>query len=150
MPLSDGVRLGHINLEVTDLRRARRFYDRFLTVLGFPRIPSSDPYWLGYRRGRMTIWITVSRRRRITRKSPHVPTDGAKDPISDHIAFAAPSAKRVAELEAALRRKGLRPVYPTHKLRMASSWYTSSAWSDPDNNVLEVYAVTRRRPGIHG
>jgi len=145
MPLSDGVRLGHVNLEVTDLRRARRFYDRFLSVLGFPRIPPSDPYWLGYRKGRMTIWITVSRPRRVARKSPHVPTDGTKDPISDHIAFAAPSAKRVVELEVALRRKGFRPVYSTHQQQMASTWYTSNAWRDPDNNVLEIYAVTHRR-----
>jgi len=145
MPLSDGVRLGHINLEVSDLRKAQRFYDRFLSVLGFPRIPFGDRYWLGYNKGRMTIWITVSRPRRVVRKSPHVPTDGTKDPISDHIAFAAPSAKRVAELEAALRRKGFRPIYPTHKQRTAGGWYTSNAWKDPDDNVLEVYSA-RRRP----
>ena len=144
MRLSDGVRLGHVNLEVTDFRRARRFYDRFLPVLGFLRVPPDDPYWLGYRKGRTTLWITVSHPRRVVRGTPHVPTDGVKDPISDHIAFAAPSSKRVRQIEVALRLRGFRPVYPTAKQKTQGGWYTSNAWNDPDNNVLEIYAVTRR------
>lgn len=146
VPLSDGVRFGHVNIEVTDLGRARQFYDRFLSVLGFLRIPSDDPHWLGYRKGRMAIWLTVSRPARVARGTPHVPTDGVQDPISDHIAFVAPSPKRVAEIERALRRRGFTPVYPTERqTARGPSWYTSNAWSDPDNNVLEVYSVTRRR-----
>lgn len=146
MRLSDGVRLDHVNLEVTNLDRARRFYDRFLPVLGFPRIPSDDPYWLGYRKGRMALWITVSHPARVIRREPHVPTDGVKDPISDHIAFRAPSPERVAAIEKALRRRGFVPVYSTDKLAaFGPSWYTSNAWKDPDNNVLEIYSVTKRR-----
>ncbi len=145
MTLSDGVRLGHINVEVADLKRARRFYDRFLSVLGFPRIPPDDPHWLGYRKGRTTIWVTVSRPQRVVRRSPRVPTDGVKDPISDHIAFAAPSATRVGQIEAALRHQGFRPVYPTSRQGSPGGWYISNAWKDPDNNVLEIYAVTRRK-----
>ncbi len=143
--LSDRVRLGHINLEVSNLDRARRFYDRFLPVLGFLRIPPDDPYWLGYRKGLMTIWITVSRPARVKRSRPHTPTDGVKDPISDHIAFHAPSPKRVAAIEMALRRRGYVPVYSTDKLAAhGPAWYASNAWKDPDNNVLEVYSLTRR------
>lgn len=145
MALSDGVRLGHVNIEVTDLARARRFYDRFMPVLGFVRMSPSDRFWLGYRKGRVALWITVSRPRRVTRRSPHIPTDGVKDPISDHIAFHAPSSQRVFDLESALRRKGFRPVYSTSKQQAhGPSWYTSNAWSDPDKNVLEIYALTRR------
>lgn len=146
MSLSDGVRLGHVNLEVTDLERARLFYDQFLSVLGFPRTPPADPYWLSYRKGRIPLWITVSRPRRVARRPPHVPIDGGKDPISDHIAFEAASARRVGELEVALRRKGFRPVYPTVKQKTQGGGYTSNAWKDPDNNVLEIYSVTRRWP----
>ncbi|HYB79473.1 MAG TPA: VOC family protein [Thermoplasmata archaeon] len=146
MPLSEGVRLGHVNLEVSDLRRARQFYDRFLSVLGFRREMSNDPYWLGYRKGRTAIWVTVSRPPRVRRKAPHVPIDGVKDPISDHIAFAVPSGKRVADLEAALRRRGFRPVYSTDwQDAHGNRWYVSNAWRDPDNNVLEIYSLTRRR-----
>jgi len=145
MALSDGVRLGHVNIEVTDLPRARRFYDRFLPVLGFRRIQPFDRFWAGYRKGRIALWITVNRPRRVTHRAPHVPTDGIEDPISDHLGFCAPSSKRVAEIESALRKKGFRPVYPTAKQQAhGPTWYTSNAWRDPDNNVLEIYAVTRR------
>jgi hypothetical protein len=41
MALSDGVQLGHVNIEVTDLARARRFYDKFVPVLGFTYVPSA-------------------------------------------------------------------------------------------------------------
>lgn len=141
--LSDGVRFGHVNLEVSDLLQAGRFYDRFLPVLGFLRIPPSDPHWLGYRKGGTALWITVGRPKRVVRRAPHVPVDGVTDPISDHIAFQAPSAKRVAEIEAAFRRRGYEPVYATSKQATRGlGWYTSNAWNDPDNNVLEIYAVT--------
>lgn len=148
MPLSDGIRLAHVNLEVSNLARARRFYDRFLPVLGFVRVPHTDPAWLGYRKGATALWITVSHTRRTTRRAPHVPTDGISDPISDHIGFRAPSPKRVFEIETALRRLGFTPVYSTEKQTAhGPSWFTSNAWKDPDNNVLEISSLTpRRRP----
>ena len=145
MALSDGVHLGHVNIEVTDLARARRFYNKFLLVLGFRRISPGDPVWLGYRKGRTSLWVTVSHPKRVVRTTAHVPTDGIEDPISDHLGFRAPSSKRVSDLERALRDKGFKPVYPTSKQTAhGPTWYTSNAWSDPDNNVLEIYALTKR------
>jgi catechol 2,3-dioxygenase-like lactoylglutathione lyase family enzyme len=145
MALSDGVRLGHVNIEVTDLPAARRFYDGFLPVLGFTRMQPVDPLWLGYRKGRMALWITASRPTRVRRGTPHVPKDGIEDPISDHLGFRSPSSKRVFELERALRRRGFKPVYSTAKqIAHGPTWYTSNAWRDHDNNVLEIYALTKR------
>lgn len=42
MALADGVRLGHLHLEVTSPSKARRFYDRFLPVLGFTLVRPVD------------------------------------------------------------------------------------------------------------
>jgi hypothetical protein len=68
-----------------------------------------------------------------------------EDPISDHIGFRAPFSKRVADLEVALRRKGFKPVYATDRQPAhGRRWYTSNAWKDPDNNVLEIYSLTKR------
>ena len=142
---SQGLRLAHINLEVRDLERARRFHDRFLPILGFHRLPITDATWLGYRKGRMTLWFTVSRQRRTQLGRPHVPTTGAGDPISNHLGFRIPRAAQVHLIERALRRKGVAPVYGFSKVPTAGSTsYVSAAWRDPDNNVFEVYAVTRR------
>ncbi len=111
-------------------------------------MPDTGRYWLGYRKGRLAVWITVSRPARSRHASPHVPTDGRVDPISEHLAFAAPSAGRVFALEEALRRRGFRPVYATERQSTAGrSWYTSNAWTDPDHHVIEIYAVTRRPRG---
>jgi catechol 2,3-dioxygenase-like lactoylglutathione lyase family enzyme len=143
--LSDGVRLGHVNIEVSNLRVARRFCDRFLSVLGFTRIKQSDKFWLGYKKGPIALSITVSRPRRLRRSVPHVPTDGIRDPISDHLGFRAPSSRRVFALEKALRKKGFRPIYASTKQPTpGSTWYTSNPWKDLDNNVFEIYAITRR------
>jgi catechol 2,3-dioxygenase-like lactoylglutathione lyase family enzyme len=145
MARSSGIRLGHVNLEVTDLQSARRFYDRFFPVLGFSLILPVDRFWVGYRKGHTAIWLTATRPGRVVRRAPHVPIDGNKDPISDHLGFQAPSVRRVLEVERSLRRLGFRPVYSTDRQRTKGpTWYTSNAWRDPDNNVLEVYAVTRR------
>lgn len=137
--------LAHVNLEVVDLERARGFHDRFLPVLGFARLPITDAAWLGYRKGRMTLWLTVSRPRRTRLERPHVPTTGATDPISNHLGFRVPTAAGVRRIERALRKRGIAPVYATSKVPTAGrTWYVSAAWRDPDQNVFEVYAVTHR------
>ncbi|MCI4347641.1 MAG: hypothetical protein L3J97_03355 [Thermoplasmata archaeon] len=144
------VRLDHVNIEVTDLGRARRFHDRLLPILGFRRLPILDAAWLGYRSSSMTLWFTVSRPRRTFKGIPHVPTDGAKDPISDHLAFRVPTPRDVRDVERVLRGKNVKPVYGFDAVAaQGPSWYVSAAWRDPDNNVFEVYSVTRgeRRNG---
>ena len=140
------LRLEHVNLEVRNLQRARRFHDRFLPVLGFHRLSITDAAWLGYRRGRTTLWFTVSQPRRTRIVRPHVPTTGTIDPISNHLGFRVPRATHVTHIENALRKRGIAPVYGFSKVPTAGRmWYVSAAWRDPDNNVFEVYTVTRRR-----
>jgi catechol 2,3-dioxygenase-like lactoylglutathione lyase family enzyme len=143
----NGLRLQHVNLEVRNLQRARRFHDRLLPVLGFRRLPITDAAWLGYRRGRTTLWFTVIRPHRTRLGRPHVPTTGTTDPISNHLGFRVPRATQVAQIEDAMRKRGIVPVYGFSKVPTAGrTWYVSAAWRDPDNNVFEVYTVSRRRP----
>ncbi|MGI0130471.1 MAG: hypothetical protein ACREEC_10040, partial [Thermoplasmata archaeon] len=100
-----------MNIEATSLGRARRFYGRFLAALGFTAVRPTGKFRPGYREGRMTIWITATHPPRLSRGTPHVPTDGIRDPISDHLGSHAPCSKRVYELEAVLRRTGFERVY---------------------------------------
>lgn len=96
----------------------------------------------------MTLWFTVSRPRRTRLERPHVPTTGAADPISNHLGFRVPRATEVRAVERELRRLGIVPVYGFSKVPTAgNTWYVSAAWKDSDQNVFEVYAVTRRAPG---
>lgn len=145
MPLR--ARLAHVNLEVSQLERAVRFYQVLLGELGFRILPRTDPVWVGFRQGPTTIWLTESHPPRVARGPPRVPTSGAVDPISDHLGFRASSGKEVLAIERRLRRRGLRPVYATCRVPTAgSTWYVSNAWQDPDRNVMEVYASVPRRP----
>lgn len=145
MALSRGVRLGHVNLEVRDLDRARAFYDAFLGTLGFLRLPRTGPFWLGYRKGQVTVWITAGSPPRAKRAGPHVPTTGAADPISDHLGFYVPTVRQLRGLGTRLRRAGFRPVYPLSRVPTAGrTWYVSSAWQDADHNVMELYTVIPR------
>ncbi len=144
LDLTAPARLEHVNLEVRDLARARRFYDRFLPVIGYRRLPIPDAAWLGYRAGRTTLWITVSRPPRVRRERPHVPSTGQTDPISDHLGFRVRTVRDLRRIEGALRRRGLTPVYATDAVPTYRSWYVSCAFADPDRNVLEIYAVAPR------
>jgi catechol 2,3-dioxygenase-like lactoylglutathione lyase family enzyme len=149
MTRSRTVRLDHVNIEVESLARARQFHDRFLPVFGFRRLPSIDTGWLGYRSRALTLWFTATRPQRTVKGIPHVPVDGATDPISDHLAFHVTSMREIREIERFLRRKGISPVYGFDVVQTTGpTWYVSAAWRDPDNNVFEVYTVTRRPPKV--
>jgi len=138
-------------LEVSNLADARKFYDGFLTLLGFRKVPVRDRFWMGYRKEDMAIWITSSRPRRAIHQRPHIPTNGARDPISEHVGFWIPSMKQLQRLEEELEAKGYKAVYSLDKVPTGSpfsrwpSWYVSCAWSDEDNNVLELYTLARRK-----
>lgn len=150
MKAAHGVHLGHVNLEVSDLDRSRKFYDAFLTTLGFRRIPHTTALWVGYLKGRTRIWLTVETPRRAVRRAPRIPTKSGADWISDHLGFAVPTVRALARLERELQRKHLPQVYRLDRQRIdgfagspKGSYYISHAWRDPDNHVLELYTNTK-------
>lgn len=144
VPRGPGATLGHVNLEVTDLRTAERWYGVFCPAIGFRAVPVTDPWWRGFRRGTVTLWVTTNRPRRTHLRRPHVPGTGAADPISNHLGFRVKDVAALRRIERTLRAKGLTPVYGASMVPTAGqTLYVSSAWEDPDHNVMEVYTVTR-------
>ncbi|MCI4331024.1 MAG: hypothetical protein L3K19_04170 [Thermoplasmata archaeon] len=137
--------LGHVGIEVSDLSAARSYYDRFFSALGVRRIRATGPRWLAYRCAGSTLWLTESRPRRVRRRPPRVPRTDEDDPISDHLAFQVRTERAVDRVQAAMIRRGFRPIYPTERQATRGGlWYVSAAWTDPDGVVTEVYAVVRR------
>lgn len=139
-----------MNIEVSDLDDAGKFYDAFLTTLGFRRIPHTTKLWVGYHKGRTSIWITEEKPRRAVRKAPRIPTETGADWISDHLGFSVPTVRALAALERRMRKKHLKPVYRMTRQRIdgfagarKGTYYVSHAWRDSDNNVLELYTLTR-------
>jgi len=121
--------LDHISLGVTNLARARKFYDQALKPLGFRMfhaVPGS--YGYGPTKDQATFWVSVPfARRRKARPGP-----------GTHVAFAAGSRKAVdAFYRAAIKaggkdngKPGLRPVYHPN--------YYGAFVLDPEGHAIEA------------
>ncbi len=128
--------LHHVSLEVSDIARARFFYDRFLLPLGYRRF-ATDPTYLGYTDGALTLWLLKSHRPRVHRKAP----DGDEEVIAEHLAFRLPSPSAVTAREAELTRAEIYPFFRGEEHPEFSAGYFSASWVDPDGIVLELYAM---------
>ncbi len=119
--------LDHVTLGVSDLGRARMFYDRALATLGIVRLYADGDNFSGYGVGRKAFfWI------------------GKRDAVTtgSHVAFLAPDRAAVAAFhEAALAaggrdngRPGLRPQYRAD--------YYGAFVLDPDGHNIEAVCYT--------
>jgi catechol 2,3-dioxygenase-like lactoylglutathione lyase family enzyme len=119
--------INHVSIGVSDIAKARPFYDAVLRPLGYTRLSSGDTS-LGYGKERVVLWIGRT-------KSPI-----KADPASGlHFCFDAPNRKSVdAFHQAALQsggrdngKPGLRPDYGEN--------YYAAFVIDPDGYRLEAY-----------
>ena len=119
--------LDHVTLGVSDLGRARMFYDRALATLGIVRLYADGDNFSGYGVGRKAFfWI------------------GKRDAVTtgSHVAFLAPDRAAVAAfhdeaLSAGGRdngRPGLRPQYRAD--------YYGAFVLDPDGHNIEAVCYT--------
>jgi len=117
----------HVSIGVSDLERARKFYDAALEPLGYTRLSTSDK-WLGYGAEQPQLWIKLAER-------PVVP-----DMESGlHFCFVADSeegvrgfhAKGIANGGTDNGEPGIRPEY--------ASFYYAAFVIDPDGYRLEAF-----------
>jgi catechol 2,3-dioxygenase-like lactoylglutathione lyase family enzyme len=132
--------LRHVSLEVADIARAEWFYDRFLGRLGHKRFVR-DAGYLGYTDGTLTLWLIHTRAPRVRRRPP----TGDEEVIADHLAFEVGSAGAVQALEVALEREEIYPTFRGAERPEFRPGYYSAVWADPDQTVLEVYAIETAR-----
>lgn len=128
--------LRHISLEVRDLVRAEWFYDRFLGELGFRRFVRESNY-LAYTNGDLTVWLLRTLAPRVHRSPPR----GDEEVVADHLAFEVKTPDEVRALESALTRAELYPFFKGEEHPEFRPGYFSAIWTDPDQAVLEVYAI---------
>ncbi len=139
-----GAVLKHVSLEVSDVARTEWFHDRFLGRLGFRRFVR-DAGYLGYTNGDLTIWFLRSRSPRVRRAPP----TGDEEVVADHLAFEVGSPDEVRSFEAALAKEELYPFFKGEEHPEFRPGYFSAIWTDPDQVVLEVYAIAatpKRKP----
>jgi catechol 2,3-dioxygenase-like lactoylglutathione lyase family enzyme len=119
--------IDHISLGVSDMARARRFYDAALKPLGYTCL-SADAGSLGYGRDATALWLLASDR-------PVAPDDKS----GLHVCFAAPSRASVDAFHAAALAAGGRDNgSPGLRADYGASYYAAFA-VDPDGYRLEAH-----------
>jgi len=124
--------LDHTGFVVTDLARARRFYDAIAKPLGLATIDSGpNSFLLGRGPGQLPyLWIGTLR--------PSYWIDGSRAGINQmHVAFIAPSREAVEEFHRVALANGGRDYGKPGPRRGASDYYGAFAL-DPDGNNIEA------------
>lgn len=117
----------HVSIGVSDLARAKRFYDAALAPLGYKCL-SEDAGSLGYGADAVGLWIGAAAR--------PVPAD---DGSNLHFCLAAPDRDAVAAFHAAALRAGGRDNgAPGLRTAYAPDYYAAFV-IDPDGYRIEAY-----------
>jgi catechol 2,3-dioxygenase-like lactoylglutathione lyase family enzyme len=119
--------INHVSIGVSDIAKARAFYDAVLPPLGYTRLSSGDAS-LGYGKESVVLWISRT-------KSPV-----KADPASGlHFCFDAPNRKSVdAFHKAALATGGRDNGKPGLRADYGDNYYAAFV-IDPDGYRLEAY-----------
>jgi len=119
----------HIDLTVSELGEATRFYDRVLPLLGFRRIPDcpEGPLWAG---AQVELGLQAAR------------SDGSRphdrhSPGLHHLAFTAPSREAVDALHRDLLRMGIAILDAPAEYPEYTPGYYAVFFADPDGLKLE-------------
>ena len=124
--------LDHTGFVVTDLARARRFYDAIAKPLGLATIDSGpNSFLLGRGPGQLPyLWIGTLR--------PSYWIEGSRAGINQmHVAFIAPSRAAVEEFHRVALANGGRDYGKPGPRKGASDYYGAFAL-DPDGNNIEA------------
>jgi catechol 2,3-dioxygenase-like lactoylglutathione lyase family enzyme len=129
--------LDHIDLRVSDLKQAQKFYSKLLPALGFVRDRSSGRMGCFYATGgdkpEAFFCFTQDRRHR---------------PNKTRIAFWAENRAEVDRLARLARRLGAKNFEEPELCRGYSAGYYACFFDDPDGNKLEI--CYREKPIITG
>jgi glyoxylase I family protein len=128
--------LHHLDLNVSDLDRSRRFYDELLTQLGYRRVHYSAP---GEPEG--FDWLAPDERGRFSLGLYQASTGAAahdrRAPGVHHVAFAAPSQRAVDDLYQTLMAIGVAILDPPRLYPKYEPGYYAVFFLDPDGIKLE-------------
>lgn len=126
------IEVGHICIESANFARAMKFYKPLFRVLGFKR-SMGGPGWAGYRNGKLAVFVSENRPRRVVRRRP----TGQEYVVADHIAFNLTSRRQVNLVARSLDKAGFKPLFPAQAYPEFGPDFYAASFCDPDNYVLE-------------
>jgi catechol 2,3-dioxygenase-like lactoylglutathione lyase family enzyme len=126
--------VGHVGIEVRNLKRSKKFYKSLLGALGFGVIMDTEE-GIGFSNEIFGVWLGESSEPRVDRKAP----TGEEFVVADHLAIIVPDKKVVCMLEKEMKEKGFKPLFPCEEHSQFEPGYFAVSFCDPDNYVIEVY-----------
>jgi catechol 2,3-dioxygenase-like lactoylglutathione lyase family enzyme len=128
--------LGHVGIEVSDLKKSSKFYEALSEALSLKRLYESKET-IGWGNKEFEIWIAVSETPRIKRKPP----TGEEMVVSEHLAIYLTDKKLVDAADEVMKKRGFSPLFPPEEHPKFSPGYYSASYCDPDNYVIEIYTL---------
>lgn len=117
------------------------FYDRFLGRIGFRR-SARAPEHAVYQSPSMALWLLRGVPPRVSRAPP----SGREAVLAEHLAFKVESPRRLRQIERALEREGVYPIFLGEERPELRKGYIASTWLDPDGFALELFATELPSP----
>jgi catechol 2,3-dioxygenase-like lactoylglutathione lyase family enzyme len=131
--------VGHVGIEVTGLKKSKKFYKTLFEGLGF-RVMMDNADGVGLSNQSCSVWIGELPEPRVKRKAP----TGEEFVVIDHLAILVPDKKAVYDIEKEMKKNGFEALFPCEEHPQFEPGYYAVSFCDPDNYVIEVY--TRRKP----
>jgi len=135
-----GATLGHICIEVSDLRNSRKFYEVLLGKLD-SKVIMDTKETIGFSNEVFNIWLVESREPRVRREPP----TGDESVVADHLAILVNSKRTIDVVSSEMKRNGFVALFPPEEHPEFQSGYYAASFCDPDNYVIEVYTKPARK-----
>ena len=126
--------IGHVGIEISDLKKSRKFYEVLLKGLNF-RLVMDTGEAVGFSNQNFSVWLSKSSPARIKREAP----TGEENMVSDHLAILVPDKETVNTITREMEKNGFTSLFPPEDHPEFMSGYYAVSFCDPDHYVIEVY-----------
>ncbi len=126
--------VGHVGIEVSNLKSSKKFYKTLLEALGFKTIMDTDD-GVGFSNQNFSIWVGELQEPRVRRKAP----TGEEFVVADHLAIFVQDKKAVYDIEREMKKNGFEALFSCEEHPQFEPGYYAVSFCDPDNYVIEIY-----------
>ncbi len=126
--------IGHVGIEVTNLRKSKKFYKTLLSKLGLEVLMETENA-LGLSNQNFQVWVSEPAKPRVKRDSP----SEDESIVADHLAILVPDKSLVDAVDREMAAEGFKALFPCGEYPEFCPGYYAVSFYDRDNNVIEVY-----------
>ncbi len=128
------ITIGHVEIEVSNLRKSRKFYEVLLKSIGC-RVIVDEEGELGFSNQNFAVWLNEQKESRVKYAAP----TGEETVVSEHLAIFVPDKKMVVTVTRNMKQNGFDALFPPEEHPQFVPGYYAASFCDPDNHVIEVY-----------